>query len=64
MRQLAERRQAAGSPAKPGRERQSVSKVMEGNDDSLFKKICKQGVFASTFFTKRRGRDSNPRSSF
>ena len=41
-----------------------LSKVTEGNDDSLFKKPWKQGLFASTFCTKRRGRDSNPRSSF
>jgi len=82
MWQLAERRQAAGSPAKPARGRQGFSnvvprwsrdwwwfsKVTEGNDDSLFKKpwilAGKQGTFASTFCTKRRGRDSNPRSSF
>ena len=41
-----------------------ISKVTEVNNDSLFKKPWKQGIFASTFFTKRRGRDSNPRSSF
>jgi hypothetical protein len=61
-RQLADRRQAAGRPAKPVRGRQSISKVSaksrRENDDLHFKKPWKQGVFASTFFTKRRGRDS------
>ena len=31
---------------------------MEVDNDSLFKKPWKQGMFASTFCTKRRGRDS------
>jgi hypothetical protein len=41
---------------------QGFSKVTELNDDSLFKKpwklAPKVGLFDSTFFTKRRGRDS------
>ena len=54
----------ADARAEPAGGRHGISKVTEFNDDSLFKKPWKQGMFASTFFTKRRGRDSNPRSSF
>jgi hypothetical protein len=85
MRQLAERRQAAGRAAKPARGRkgiskvsaksprggagrvvdqQSFSKVTEVTHDTLFKEPWKQGLFDSTITNQRRGRDSNPRSSF
>ena len=85
MRQLADRRQAAGRAAKPARGRrasakfqqsrsaavagfvvvqQSFSKVMEVNNDALFKEPWTQGPFDTTITNQRRGRDSNPRSSF
>ena len=57
------RRMVRSGPEAAGLQ-QSFSKATEGSDDSLFKKPWKQGTFASTFDTKRRGRDSNPRSSF
>ena len=85
MRQLAERRQAAGRAAKPGRGRKGISTVSaqsrrvvagragdqhsfstvtEVKHDTLFKEPWKQGPFDSTITNQRRGRDSNPRSSF
>jgi hypothetical protein len=39
-------------------DQQSFSKVMEVNNDSLCNEPWKQGMFDSTVFTKRRGRDS------
>ena len=67
MRQLAERRQAAGpAKARPRAEghQHSFSTVTEVNNDALLKESWKQGLFDSTISNQRRGRDSNPRSSF
>ena len=52
------------NPPAGGRASAKFQQSHEVNNDSLFKKPWKQGMFASTFFIKRRGRDSNPRSSF
>ena len=42
----------------------SFSTVTEVKHDTLFKEPWKQGPFDSTIPNQRRGRDSNPRSSF
>jgi hypothetical protein len=57
---LSERGDAEGGQAN----QQSFSKVTEVKNDSLRIEPWKQGMFDSTFFNQRRGRDSNPRSSF
>jgi len=57
---LSERGDAEGGQAN----QQSFSKVTEVKNDSLLKEPWKQGLFDSTIANQRRGRDSNPRSSF
>jgi hypothetical protein len=45
-------------------DQRSSSTVTEVNNDGLLKEQWKKGLFDSTTSNQRRGRDSNPRSSF